>query len=94
MSMSIGAFCHIRQEVTSSTAQNGSQVALVLTEYEREHDFCPLGFEENYINSESATILKPLRPYTSAVAKQTCSSILFSIILNLLICNFIIRLNQ
>lgn len=37
MSMSIGAFCHIKQEVSSSNAQSGSQVSLVLTEYEREN---------------------------------------------------------
>lgn len=89
MSMSIGAFCHIKQEVTSSSAENGSQVALVLTEYERENDNCPLFFEDDYRNSESATILKPLRPYTSTSSHLDCSFklfILFFIFFNLLSC--------
>lgn len=64
--MSIGAVCHQNQGIFSSTAQNGAQVALVLTEYERENDNCPLWFEDDYRNSQSGNILKPLRAYKSS----------------------------
>lgn len=36
MSMSIGAFCHIKQDVTSANSREGAQVALSMVEYERE----------------------------------------------------------
>ena len=78
--MSIGAFCHIRQEVTSSTAENGSQVALILTEYERENDNCPLWFEDDYKNSDSNTLLRPLRIYGNASSHLACSFFLFILI--------------
>lgn len=36
LSMSVGAFCHIRQDVTSSNSREGAQVHLAMVEYERE----------------------------------------------------------
>ncbi|GFU09328.1 uncharacterized protein NPIL_86011, partial [Nephila pilipes] len=36
MSESVGAFCHIKQDVTSYNASEGAQVALFMDEYERE----------------------------------------------------------
>lgn len=36
MSMSVGAFCHIRQDVTSGNSREGAQVHLAMVEYERE----------------------------------------------------------
>lgn len=39
MSLSVGAFCHIRQDVLSGTAREGAQVALDMIEYERERTF-------------------------------------------------------
>lgn len=35
MSMSVGAFCHIKQDVRSGHSAEGSQVALEMVEYER-----------------------------------------------------------
>ncbi|KAG9510265.1 Sorting nexin-14 [Fragariocoptes setiger] len=46
MSMSVGAFCHITQTVESYNAREGAQVALSLTEYEREADDCPMYFDD------------------------------------------------
>lgn len=36
MSMSVGAFCHIKQDVRSSNSTEGAQVSLDMIEYERE----------------------------------------------------------
>lgn len=36
MSESVGAFCHIKQDVSSYNASEGAQVSLVMEEYERE----------------------------------------------------------
>lgn len=36
MSESVGAFCHIKQDVSSYSASEGAQVSLVMEEYERE----------------------------------------------------------
>lgn len=36
MSESVGAFCHIKQDVSSSNASEGAQVSLIMEEYERE----------------------------------------------------------
>ncbi|XP_076318549.1 protein undicht isoform X2 [Tachypleus tridentatus] len=46
MSYSVGPFCHIRQTVRSSTSYEGAQVALSMVEYEREHDNCPMYFDD------------------------------------------------
>lgn len=46
MSMSVGPFCHVTQTEKSSSAREGAQVALALTEYERESDDCPMDFSE------------------------------------------------
>lgn len=46
MSMSVGAFCHVTQTEQSFSAREGAQVALSLTEYEREADDCPMHFED------------------------------------------------
>lgn len=61
--MSVGAFCHLRQNVMSDTAREGAQVSLIMTEYEREHDNCPMYFDDGtnpYREIvESATVLRP-----------------------------------
>lgn len=64
MSMAVGSFCHIKQEVTSSTATEGAQVSVKMTEYETEVGGCPMSFEDDYRNIENR--LKPLRAYKSA----------------------------
>ncbi|XP_015930665.1 uncharacterized protein [Parasteatoda tepidariorum] len=46
MSESVGAFCHIKQDVSSYNASEGAQVSLVMAEYEREHDDCPMYFDD------------------------------------------------
>lgn len=63
MSMSVGAFCHIKQDVTSKDAREGAQVALYMSEYEREHDDCGMYFDDGSNPwkdvVDSATVLKP-----------------------------------
>lgn len=46
MSQAVGAFCHIRQDVTSSNYTEGAVVALDMLEYERERDQCPMHFDD------------------------------------------------
>lgn len=46
MSRSVGAFCHLKQDVTSYNSSEGAEVALDLHEYEREHDDCPIHFDD------------------------------------------------
>lgn len=46
MSMSVGPFCHVTQTEKSSSAREGAQVALSLTEYERGTDDCPMHFDD------------------------------------------------
>lgn len=46
MSLSVGAFCFIRQDVTSFLPGDGAQVALAMVEYERENDDCPMYFDD------------------------------------------------
>ncbi|KAM7288077.1 uncharacterized protein ISCGN_031766 [Ixodes scapularis] len=46
MSQSVGAFCNVRQDVTSSNYSEGAEVALDMIEYEREHDDCPMYFDD------------------------------------------------
>jgi hypothetical protein len=66
MSMSVGAFCHIKQDVTSGTSREGAQIALEMIEYEREHDDCGMYFDDGSdpyrTVVDSATVL---RPYTA-----------------------------
>lgn len=46
MSMSVGAFCHSKQRVASWNSSEGAQVSLDMIEYEREHDECPMYFND------------------------------------------------
>ncbi|XP_077549951.1 protein undicht [Haemaphysalis longicornis] len=46
MSQSVGAFCHVLQDVTSNNYTQGAEVALDMVEYEREHDDCPMYFDD------------------------------------------------
>ncbi|UYV68941.1 hypothetical protein LAZ67_6001730 [Cordylochernes scorpioides] len=46
LSQAVGAFCHIKQDVISGTSHEGAQVALSMVEYEREHDNCPMYFDD------------------------------------------------
>lgn len=39
ISQAVGAFCHIKQDVTSWNYTEGAVVALDMTEYEREREF-------------------------------------------------------
>lgn len=65
MSMSVGAFCHIRQDVTSGLSREGAQVALAMTEYEREHDNCGMFFDDgadpwkSVVNSATVLTVNP-----------------------------------
>lgn len=62
MSQSVGAFCHVLQDVTSNNYSQGAEVALDMVEYEREHDDCPMYFDDGSdpyrLIAEQATLLK------------------------------------
>ncbi|XP_001600095.2 uncharacterized protein LOC100115344 [Nasonia vitripennis] len=56
MSQAIGAFCDVKQDVTSWNYTEGAAVALDLVEYERERDQCPMHFDDGsnpWVKSES-----------------------------------------
>ncbi|XP_055698278.1 uncharacterized protein LOC129798861 [Phlebotomus papatasi] len=56
MSQAVGAFCDIKQDVTSWNYTEGAVVAIDATEYERERDQCPMHFddgEDPWLNSEN-----------------------------------------
>lgn len=46
MSQALGAFCSLRQDVTSYNQSEGAGVAIEMTEYERERDQCPMHFDD------------------------------------------------
>lgn len=51
ISQAVGAFCHIKQDVTSWNYTEGAVVALDMTEYERERKFlADLLVEDTIIN--------------------------------------------
>lgn len=57
MSQAVGAFCHIDQDVTSWNYTEGAVVAIDAVEYEREHDQCPMHFDDGenpYLATENA----------------------------------------
>lgn len=74
MSMSVGAFCHSKQRVASWNSSEGAQVSLDMIEYEREHDECPMYFNDGsnpystekdsaiilYGRTSKATVFMPL----------------------------------
>ncbi|XP_014230811.1 uncharacterized protein LOC106655109 [Trichogramma pretiosum] len=56
MSQAIGAFCDVKQDVTSWNYTEGAAVALDLVEYERERDQCPMHFDDGsnpWVKSEN-----------------------------------------
>ena len=46
MSMSVGPFCDLAQDVDSSNWKQGAVVSLVMDENEREFDRCPMYFND------------------------------------------------
>jgi hypothetical protein len=46
MSLSVGPFCALNQDVDSWNYTEGASVALVMEEYERERDQCPMYFDD------------------------------------------------
>ncbi|XP_035710143.1 uncharacterized protein LOC110853068 isoform X2 [Folsomia candida] len=46
MSLSLGPFCSLIQDVDSYDNKHGAAVALVMEEYERERDQCPMFFDD------------------------------------------------
>ncbi|XP_044739169.1 uncharacterized protein LOC123300633 [Chrysoperla carnea] len=56
MSLAIGPFCDLKQDVTSWNYTEGAAVAIEMQEYERERDQCPMHFDDGanpWIKSES-----------------------------------------
>lgn len=78
MSMSVGAFCHIKQDVRSGHSAHGAQVALEMIESEREHDDCPLYFDDGtnpYKNmADYVTVLRPRTTRDANVAHRSLLS--------------------
>ncbi|ODM98595.1 hypothetical protein Ocin01_08083 [Orchesella cincta] len=46
MSLALGPFCSINQTVSSSNYTEGAAVSLIMEEYERERDQCPMNFDD------------------------------------------------
>ncbi|KAK7861906.1 hypothetical protein R5R35_010939 [Gryllus longicercus] len=46
MSQALGAYCDLKQDVTSWNQSEGAAVAIDMTEYERERDQCPMHFDD------------------------------------------------
>ncbi|KAK6621744.1 hypothetical protein RUM44_001551 [Polyplax serrata] len=46
MSQAIGAYCDLKQDVTSWNYTEGAAVAIEMQEYERERDQCPMHFDD------------------------------------------------
>ncbi|CAL4091856.1 unnamed protein product [Meganyctiphanes norvegica] len=46
MSQSVGPFCNLQQTVHAKTTYEGAAVSLYMIEYEREHDRCPMHFDD------------------------------------------------
>ncbi|XP_067007041.1 uncharacterized protein udt [Anabrus simplex] len=87
MSQALGAFCDLKQDVTSWNHSEGAAVALEMTEYERERDQCPMHFDdgtnpwhqtENYIKvftfgyGAAATAVHSIITLTLAVLLSIC----------------------
>ncbi|XP_053209931.1 uncharacterized protein LOC128393713 [Panonychus citri] len=86
MSMSVGAFCHSKQRVSSWNSSEGAQVALDMVEYEREHDECPMYFDDGsnpYSTDKDSAIILDAR--TSGSTKLRSNLIVTIIIVPILI---------
>ncbi|CAL8093357.1 unnamed protein product [Orchesella dallaii] len=46
MSLALGPFCSLNQDVTSWNYTEGAAVSLIMEEYERERDQCPMNFDD------------------------------------------------
>lgn len=46
MSQALGAYCDLKQDVTSWNQSEGAGVSIHMTEYERERDQCPMHFDD------------------------------------------------
>lgn len=56
MSQAIGPYCDLKQDVTSWNYTEGAAVAVIMQEYERERDQCPMHFDDGtdpWIKSEN-----------------------------------------
>jgi len=87
MSLSVGAFCHIKQDVRSGYSAEGAQIALSMSEYEREHDDCPMYFDDGsdpYRDIvDQVTVLRAVSSSISIIYSQyfTCSALFISYII-------------
>lgn len=77
MSQSVGAFCHVKQDVDSYNFSQGAQVALDMIEYEREHDDCPMYFDDGS---------NPWHPTAEQAAVLISGATLFTSLFSLLLC--------
>lgn len=76
----MGAFCNLKQEVTSWNYTEGAAVAIDMTEYERERDQCPMHFDDGgnpWLNSENPVRVFDWDFYKSASNKITSNNIPF-----------------
>lgn len=56
MSQAIGPYCDLKQDVTSWNYTEGAAVAVIMQEYERERDQCPMHFDDGtnpWVKSEN-----------------------------------------
>lgn len=85
MSQAVGAFCNLKQDVTSWNYTDGAAVAIDMTEYERERDQCPMHFddgEDPWLQTENYVKVFDWDFFKSNGAEVTyLSSILFVIMI-------------
>uniref|UniRef100_A0A182W2K8 Uncharacterized protein n=1 Tax=Anopheles minimus TaxID=112268 RepID=A0A182W2K8_9DIPT len=83
MSQAVGAFCDIKQDVTSWNYTEGAVVSIDMTEYERERDQCPMHFDDGenpWQETENFITVFPWVIYRSTAAlSSTLTSFLISL---------------
>ncbi|CAG7835553.1 unnamed protein product, partial [Allacma fusca] len=86
MSLAIGPFCNLNQDVDSWNHTEGAAVALVMEEYERERDQCPMHFDDGsdpYKTEESRLTIFAFG--SSPALFSTCSLILFNVLATMMV---------
>ena len=81
MSQAYGSFCDMSQEVNSTTATEGAAVSLIMTEYERERDQCPMHFDDGANPWDSSESFVKIFPFGSGGVKNVPMVIGFAPIL-------------
>ena len=83
MSMSVGPFCDLAQDVDSANWTQGAVVSLVMDENEREFDRCPMYFDDGadpYKTTENHIRIFDFSDYSVASSISSLSTTALSLI--------------